>query len=190
MLDFYLKNQILVFIIISVFILYSVRFANSPQLLNAILIITIIYYIFFSDTINLKNINSNTNPDRFLHKYPEIYDIKTKLYEPEEVLASTNQYRREQDIIREYYDSCIEIANDMKEGIKKRDLTTHFKMWFKEEHEGSFPPKQKTITDYIEKTLKHKYTSIGFVNLKFKKEIGKETGEIMDEHSTVDALDA
>jgi hypothetical protein len=79
MLDFYLKNQILIFIIISVFILYSVRFANSPQLLNAILIITLIYYIFFSDTINLKNIKSNTNPDRFLHKYPEIYDIKTKL---------------------------------------------------------------------------------------------------------------
>ena len=78
----------------------------------------------------------------------------------------------------------------MKEGIKKRDLTSHFKIWFKTEHEGSFPPKQKAITDYMEKTLKHKYTSIGFVNLKFKKEIENGGDEIMDEKTTTDGLDA
>ena len=79
MLDFYLKKQLLIFVIISFGILYGVRFANSAELLNAIVLITITYYVFFSDTINLKTIVAPTNPDKYLHKFPEIFEIKTKL---------------------------------------------------------------------------------------------------------------
>lgn len=79
MLDFYLKHQIFIFVLISLGIFYGVRFANSSQLLNAIVLITIVYYVFFSNTINLKTIVAPTNPDKYLHKFPEIFEIKSKL---------------------------------------------------------------------------------------------------------------
>ena len=67
MLDFYLKNQLFIFVVVSFGILYAVRFANNAQLLNAIILITIVYYVFFSKfgflffrSANSKDINEIT----------------------------------------------------------------------------------------------------------------------------------
>ena len=122
-----------------------------------------------------------------IHIYTTMYDVPTKMSEPEEVMSSTNLYRREQDVIREYYDNCIEVIDDKKEGIKKKDLNTHFKMWFRTEHEGSSLPKTKTLYEYFEKTLKIKYHNVyGFPALRFSKEIESKSKELMEETNDLD----
>jgi hypothetical protein len=63
----------------------------------------------------------------------------------------------------------------------KKEMNNHFKMWFKEEHEGSALPKTKALYDYFDKMLKLKYTNNGYINMKFKKDITPSKGEQMDE---------
>ncbi len=118
-----------------------------------------------------------------IHIYTTMYDTDTKLVEPEEVLAATNQYRREQDVIKEYYDINLEKVADIKETIRKRDLSTHFRIWYKNEYEGSVPPKAKKLYEYMEKNLKHKYSN-GYIGLRFKKEFADK--EVMEESSALD----
>ncbi len=123
-----------------------------------------------------------------IHIYTTMYDVDNKLVEPEEVLSSTMQYRREQDVFRDYYDTNIDITNNKKDLIKKKDLNTHFKMWYKNEHEGSTLPKTKALYDYFDKVLKLKYSqNIGYNGAKFKKEIESASGdEQMEETNDLD----
>lgn len=104
-----------------------------------------------------------------IHIYTTMYDIDNKLLEPAEVMSATNEYRREQDIFSEYFDTNIEITTD-KAYIKRRELTNHFKLWVKNDKEHiTTIPKTKTFTDYVEKTLKIKFsTTHGYVGIRFK----------------------
>jgi phage/plasmid-associated DNA primase len=101
--------------------------------------------------------------------YTTMYDIDNKLPEPAEVMTATNEYRREQDIFSEYFDCNIEITSE-KVYIKRRELTNHFKLWVKNDKEHiTTLPKTKTFTDYVEKTLKIKFsTNYGYIGIKFK----------------------
>ena len=98
------------------------------------------------------------------------YDIKDKIPEPMEVKMSTNKYRKDQDVLREYFDASIDVTENKKDCIKKRDIYTHFKLWFKEIHDNSSLPKSKKLYEFIEKELKTKYTSKGWTCIKFKTE--------------------
>jgi hypothetical protein len=112
-----------------------------------------------------------------------MYDVDNKISEPEEVLSSTLQYRREQDVFRDYFESNIEITLNKKDIIKKKDLNTHFKMWYKNEHEGSTLPKTKALYEYFEKMLKVKYSNnIGYICIKFRKEVESSGEDIMEEN--------
>lgn len=123
-----------------------------------------------------------------IHLYTTVYDVAHKIPEPEEVMASTNMYRREQDVIREYYDNCIEIVENSKEGVMKKDMLTHFKMWYKDGRDGSVVPKAKTLYEYFEKTLKHKYSKFGFIGLQFRKPVVvKGNCEMSDTENDLDA---
>jgi P4 family phage/plasmid primase-like protien len=124
-----------------------------------------------------------------IHIYTTMYDIPNRDPEPAEVKTSTEQYRREQDIFREFSDATIEITHDKKDIIKRRDLATSFKIWHKEAHEGAQLPKIKALNDYFEKMLKIKSNSSGFIGIKYKKEAHNQThsgDEMMEE---VDDLD-
>ena len=123
-----------------------------------------------------------------IHIYTTMYDVETKVPEPAEVMTSTNQYRREQDVIREYYDASIEETKDKKDTIKKKDLSAHFRLWFRDVHEGEIPPKSKAIYEYFEKMLKRKYFSNGFQCMKFKKEY-ESSDDQMEENNTPNELD-
>jgi len=118
-----------------------------------------------------------------IHIYTTMYDVDNKISEPEEVLSSTLQYRREQDVFRDYFESNIEITLNKKDIIKKKDLNTHFKMWYKNEHEGSTLPKTKALYEYFEKMLKVKYSNnIGYICIKFRKEVESSGEDIMEEN--------
>ena len=71
--------------------------------------------------------------------------------------------------MREYYDNCIEYVDDTASAIHKRDLSTNFKMWFRDVHDGEPIPKSKKLYEFIEKELKQSYKPKGYCKIKFKK---------------------
>uniref|UniRef100_A0A6C0J3J8 SF3 helicase domain-containing protein n=1 Tax=viral metagenome TaxID=1070528 RepID=A0A6C0J3J8_9ZZZZ len=105
-----------------------------------------------------------------INKYVTEYNTTNKFPEPEEVMVSTNRYRKDQDIFRDYYDNNIE-EFDSIEGIKKRDLYTGFKLFFKNEHEGEQIPKSKKLYEFMEKAMKKDYNyKFGYQGIRFKTE--------------------
>ncbi len=123
-----------------------------------------------------------------IHIYTTMYDVDTKMIEPDEVMSSTNQYRREQDVIREYYEASIEHTKDKKDTVKKKDLSAHFRLWFRDVHEGETPPKSKAVYEYFDKMLKLKYFNNGYQCMKFKKEYDTSGEDLMDETKEIDEL--
>jgi len=103
-----------------------------------------------------------------VNRYITEYNTDNKFKEPPEVMVSTNKYRQEQDTIREYYDACIEDGPD-DDNIKKRDLYTNFKLWFRDIHDGELIPKSKKLYEFMEKTLRLHYKN-GYQGLRFKTE--------------------
>ena len=115
-----------------------------------------------------------------IHVYITMYDVPNKVPEPLEVQMSTNKYRKDQDLVREYYDTSLEITLLKTDTIKKKDLYAHFRLWFRELHEGETLPKSKKLYDFMEKEIKHKYGNNGWPFIKFKKEYPK-TDEIEED---------
>ncbi len=123
-----------------------------------------------------------------IHIYTTMYDIPNREPEPAEVTASTTQYRKEQDLYREFYDSCYELTTEKREGIKKKDIPGKFKEWFKIHHDGETMPKGKAVTEYFDKVLRLKYSqTYGYVGLR-KKDDGSNSSneEQMEEKSDFD----
>ncbi len=121
-----------------------------------------------------------------IHIYTTMYDIPNRTPEPNEVKASTEQYRKEQDLLSEFFDNCFERTNDKKEGVKKKEISSKFKEWYREAHEGETAPKGKTINEYFEKVLKLKYSgTYGYVGVKLKVDetnsSSEEKGDQMEE---------
>ena len=102
-----------------------------------------------------------------IHIYNTEYNIPGNKLEPEEVKISTNKYRQNQDIIRDYFDSCLERTKDKEDKINKRSLAQKFGEWFKLEHEGSTRPKNIKIYEFIDSELEQKYSN-GWKYIKFK----------------------
>ena len=105
-----------------------------------------------------------------IHIYTTKYDVPDKVPEPLEVQLSTNKYRKEQDLVREYYDSSLEITENKMDTLKKKELFAHFKLWFKELHEGEVLPKCKKLYDFIEKEIKQKYNINGWPYIRYRVE--------------------
>jgi hypothetical protein len=110
-LDFYEKNQLIIFIIICAFIFYLTKFIESGPLLNTIIIISIIYYIFYKDILPLNKKNENKDKS-FIHKYPNLYAYKEKI----KVISSFNE---------QCYDDIIDSLNKfikLYERIKNKKI--------------------------------------------------------------------
>lgn len=118
--------------------------------------------------------------------YTTQYSKVGKLVTPEEVLVSTKNYRKDQDVMREYYDNCIEIIDDDVCAILKRDLSTNFKMWFRDVHDGEPLPKSKKLYEFIEKELKQSYKPRGYSKIRFKKIEENSENESDNEENPLD----
>jgi|APSaa5957512535_1039671.scaffolds.fasta_scaffold15849_2 P4 family phage/plasmid primase-like protien len=105
-----------------------------------------------------------------IHLYTTTYDVEEKIPEPEAVKLSTNRYRKEQDVIREYFETNLQVSDNKKDIIKKRDLWTHFRLWYKEGRDPSSIPKNKKLYDFLENELKINYTQSGWKCIKFRVE--------------------
>lgn len=124
-----------------------------------------------------------------VHIYTTKYLTGTKLVEPEEVRVSTSNYRKDQDVMREYYDNCIETIDDTGYSILKRDLSANFKMWFRDVHDGEPLPKSKKLYEFFEKELKQTYKPKGYAKIRFRKLESVESDSEEEVNPEVNPLD-
>ena len=137
------------------------------------------------DTLKNKIINwAPTFAGYLIHLYTTTYDVDDKVPEPEEVKLSTNKYRKEQDVIREYFDTNLEVSKSKKDSIMKRDLWLHFKNWYKEDRELASMPKSKKLYEFIDKEIKLTYSHNGWRYLKFR--TTTEEDEESDDNNDLD----
>jgi P4 family phage/plasmid primase-like protien len=144
---------------------FSSKFVDEPKKQNE-----------FKIDIKLKEKIKNWGPafaSYLIHIYNTQYNIAGNTLEPKEVKISTDKYRQNQDIIRDYFDSCLEKTTDKEDRITKRNLAPKFREWFKIEHEGSTMPSNIKLYEFIDNEIEQKYTN-GWKCLKFKNEESDE----------------
>jgi len=76
------------------------------------------------------------------------------LYEPDEVMRATNEYRMKNDIYQQFIEERIMIAEDRH--ISVDDIYAEFKEWFKEGNPGQRIPSKFTCRECLVKKLKFK----------------------------------
>lgn len=96
-----------------------------------------------------------------IHLYITKYDSKNKIKEPEEVMMCTNKYRKAQDLIREFFEARIQVTNDKRDRMLKKDILSEFRTWVKSEHDGEVVPKSAKLYEFIEKEIKQEYPKSG-----------------------------
>ena len=96
-----------------------------------------------------------------IHLYMTKYDNKNKVTEPEEVMVSTNKYRKAQDLIREFFEARIQVTTDKRDKMLKKDILSEFRAWVKSEHDGENVPKSAKLYEFIEKEIKQEYPKSG-----------------------------
>jgi P4 family phage/plasmid primase-like protien len=88
-----------------------------------------------------------------VHLYINDYKNKTYLVEPEEVKASTNQYKLENDYLTEYFIDRITITDNINNKIGVNTLYEDFKTWYKVGYEVKNMPKRPEFIKFITKQL-------------------------------------
>lgn len=106
-----------------------------------------------------------------LHIFNTQYKTKTYLKEPEEVMASTNQYKMENDFYTEYVVDRISKTDNPKNTIYTEAVFEDFKIWYKSTNDSKVLPKKldiiKNIAKHIGDPIKGKYIKAIFnVNTK------------------------
>jgi P4 family phage/plasmid primase-like protien len=91
-----------------------------------------------------------------IHTYINEY-MKNGIKEPKEVLISTDKYRKNQDLIREYFDTRLIITKDKRDKLMKKEINADFRAWVKGEHDGEPIPKSAKLYEFLEKELKQEY---------------------------------
>jgi P4 family phage/plasmid primase-like protien len=77
-----------------------------------------------------------------IHIYNTEYKNKTYLVEPEEVMASTKQYKQENDHFTEYIMDKISVTENIKDVINKDTLWDDFRIWYKNGRDQKTLPKR------------------------------------------------
>jgi P4 family phage/plasmid primase-like protien len=111
-----------------------------------------------------------------IHIYKNDYCNK-KLYEPADVLASTNDYRMDNNHFIEYFNFRIIETQDDTDIIGKKTIWTDFKTWFKEFKDGNKQPKAKKLYEFLNKKIS--FNKKGWKRIRFK--ISEELDSSNDE---------
>jgi P4 family phage/plasmid primase-like protien len=88
-----------------------------------------------------------------IHVYNSEYKNKEYLSDPEEVMASTKQYKAENDYIAEYIMDRLTVTTNPKNIIYNNTMWEDFKVWYKGVYERNPLPKKTEITKMLFKQL-------------------------------------
>jgi phage/plasmid-associated DNA primase len=113
-----------------------------------------------------------------IHIYNNEYKQKVYLAEPSEVIASTSQYKMENDHFTEYINQCIEITTNPKDIISSKTLWEHFKKWFGDFHTAYKLPKSVEFTKFMTKNFGEK-TLKGYTFIKIRNEDDDDDTQVM-----------
>jgi phage/plasmid-associated DNA primase len=102
-----------------------------------------------------------------IHIYNTEYKNKVYLKEPIEVIASTKQYKAENDHFTEYIIQCIDVTTDIKDVVGMKTLWDDFKRWFNDFHGGTKMPKSTEFNKFMTKQFGEK-TNKGYAYIKLK----------------------
>ncbi len=101
-----------------------------------------------------------------LHLYNTEYKNKNYLEEPDEVMASTKQYKMENDFYTEYLMNRITVTNNSKNRIGVTTIWEDFKIWFKRDYDSKVMPKRIEFLKFMTKQLGEPTTK-GYENVIF-----------------------
>ena len=110
-----------------------------------------------------------------IHVYNTEYKNKTYLTDPEEVMASTKQYKMENDPITDYIVARIQVTNNPKNILYHEAIWEDFKTWFANEYPHEKVARRADIMKVIAKQLDGDVEKKYFNNIVFqtKKEVPK-----------------
>jgi P4 family phage/plasmid primase-like protien len=113
------------------------KFVNNPKKQNE----------FQIDTSLKQKIESwaPTFISYLIHRFITIYK-KNGLIEPQEVKLSTQQYKKENDFMTDYFINNIIITNERKDKVRVGELFEHFKGWCKD---NSYTKKMPTRPELV-----------------------------------------
>jgi len=125
----------------------------------------------------------------FLSYLIYIYETKYKninyLSEPDEVLASTNQYKMENDYYTEYFLDKITMTDDPKDIISKDNLYTDFKKWYMVGYDTKIVPKKPEFEKVINKLIGDPKPK-GYIKVKFTSKIIEDNNSDNENISQLD----
>ena len=102
-----------------------------------------------------------------LHIYTTEYKEMKYLKEPEEVMASTTQYKMENDFYTEYVLDRIVVTGVDTDTIGLGLLWEDFKAWYRVAYEGCKPPKRTDLIKFLGKQYNEPGRK-GYMRIKFK----------------------
>ena len=110
---------------------------------------------FMIDTLLKQKIEmwAPTFASYLIHVYNTEYKNKTYLEDPPEVMASTKQYKMENDFYTEYIMDRISVTTNSKDMIGGETLWEDFKVWYKGAYEQAKIPKKPEFTKMMVKHL-------------------------------------
>jgi P4 family phage/plasmid primase-like protien len=118
-----------------------------------------------------------------IHIYNNEYKHKVYLAEPIEVIASTSQYKMENDHFTEYINQCIEITTNNKDIISAKTLWDHFKKWFGDFHTAYKLPKSVEFTKFMTKNFGEK-TVKGYTCIKIRNDDEDDENTVQNDLDT------
>jgi P4 family phage/plasmid primase-like protien len=78
-------------------------------------------------------------------------ETQGKVQECEMVMASSESYRKRQDMFAEYIDCCVARVDRGNSEVKKAKLTTNFNVWWRKNYPHTMSPDPKELHDYMDK---------------------------------------
>jgi phage/plasmid-associated DNA primase len=96
------------------------------------------------------------------------YRMEGTLYEPEEVLKCTEEFRVENDVVLEFIHDCIELTGESDDKMTKKVMFEEFKLWLESNHPNMLRRygKNTFIADIEQKFIKYNKTERAFVGVK------------------------
>jgi phage/plasmid-associated DNA primase len=84
-----------------------------------------------------------------IDRYMTVYK-KTGLKVPDSVSFATNMYNQDNNCLKQFCESRLEVTGKKTDRISKKTLWEEFKLYHKEEHDGNKRPPQKELYSYLE----------------------------------------
>ena len=97
------------------------------------------------------------------------YEKQGRVMDVEPVMASTEKYRKDQDIIFEFHDAMFEPRpSENGFGIRQRDILSKFKDWYGKMYVGKAMPSGKEVHAFLEKKYGRYPNQTGWLKFSYK----------------------